>query len=87
MEVLYHQAVWYSSHQMDMQVMERVGHDRNEWKSRVMCGDADSMVPRMVEVPVRLPLSAPRYAGSVDETQRELKTIYFAPSQLAKAMT
>jgi hypothetical protein len=52
-----------------------------------MCGDADSIVPGMVELPVRLLLPAPRYAGSVDETQRELKTSYFAPSQLAKAMT
>jgi hypothetical protein len=30
-----------------------------------MCGDADSIVPRMVEVPVRLPLPAPEYAGSI----------------------
>lgn len=52
-----------------------------------MCGDAGSIVLGMVEVPVRLPLPAPRYAGSVDQTQRELKTSYFDPSQLAKAMT
>ena len=60
---------------------------RDAWKPRDMCGDADSIVPRMVEVPVRLPLPAPEYAGSIYETQRELKNSYFAPSQIAKAMT
>lgn len=52
-----------------------------------MCGDVDSIVPRMVEVPVPLPLPAPKYAGSIYESQRELKNSYLAPSQIAKAMT
>jgi hypothetical protein len=43
--------------------------------------------PRMVEVPVRLPLPAPKCGGSIYGTHREVKTSYFAPSQLAKAMT
>jgi hypothetical protein len=41
----------------------------------------------MVEVPVPLPLPAPKYAGSIYESQRELKNSYLAPSQIAKAMT
>jgi phytanoyl-CoA hydroxylase len=61
--------------------------DWNEWNSRVLCGDADSIVPRMVELPVRLPLPAPKYVGSIYETQRELKNSYFASPQLAKATT
>ena len=52
-----------------------------------MCGDADSIVPRMVEVLVRLPLPLPNMPARFTGTGRELKTSYFAPSQLAKAMT
>jgi phytanoyl-CoA hydroxylase len=53
--------------------------DWEEWRSRVICGHADSIVPRMTAVPVRLPLPGPKFVGSIYETQRELKNSYFAP--------
>jgi phytanoyl-CoA hydroxylase len=61
--------------------------DWEEWTSRVICGDADSIVPRMTAAPVRLPLPGPKYAGSIYETQRELKNLYFAPPSKTKAVT
>ena len=35
----------------------------------------------MESMPVRLPLPGPKYAGSIYETQRELKNAYFSPAK------
>ena len=61
--------------------------DWNDWKARVLCGSADAVVPRMVEVPVRLPLPVPKFAGSIYETQRELKNSYFTRNSHAEVAT
>jgi phytanoyl-CoA hydroxylase len=61
--------------------------DWDEWKSRVLCGSADAIAPRMTAVPVRLPLPGPRYAGSIYETQRELQNSYFAEPPAVKVAT
>ena len=56
--------------------------DWEDWKARVLCGEVDSIVPRMTSVPVRLPLPAAKFKGSIYETQRELKHGYFTrPAQ------
>jgi ectoine hydroxylase-related dioxygenase (phytanoyl-CoA dioxygenase family) len=55
------------------------GDDWATWRSRVLCGDPDLVVPRTTAVPVRLPLPPPKRAGSIYETQRELRNGYFAP--------
>ncbi|MDQ4136221.1 MAG: phytanoyl-CoA dioxygenase family protein [Pseudomonadota bacterium] len=60
--------------------------DWDEWKSRVVCGSVDAIVPRMENVPVRLPLPGPKYAGSIYETQRELKNAYFSPAAKTRAL-
>ncbi|HEX2553914.1 MAG TPA: phytanoyl-CoA dioxygenase family protein [Microvirga sp.] len=59
--------------------------DWEDWTSRVICGRTDEIVPRVERVPVRLPLPGPRFAGSIYETQRELKNAYFAPPARAGA--
>jgi ectoine hydroxylase-related dioxygenase (phytanoyl-CoA dioxygenase family) len=61
--------------------------DWEEWKARVLCGSTDAIAPRMTSVPVRLPLPAPKYVGSIYETQRELKNSYFTEPPAAKAAT
>ncbi len=58
--------------------------DWNDWNARVLCGRADATVPRMVGLPVRLPLPAAKFVGSIYETQRELKNSYFTPTPPAK---
>jgi ectoine hydroxylase-related dioxygenase (phytanoyl-CoA dioxygenase family) len=61
--------------------------DWNDWTARILCGSADAIVPRMLELPVRLPLPAPKFVGSIYETQRELKNSYFTRTAQAKAAT
>jgi ectoine hydroxylase-related dioxygenase (phytanoyl-CoA dioxygenase family) len=61
--------------------------DWEDWKSRVICGHAESIAPRMTAVPVRLPLPGPKFVGSIYETQRELKNSYFTQSSPRKAAT
>jgi hypothetical protein len=60
--------------------------DWDDWKERIMCGDVDVIVPRMAEVPVRLPLPGPRFAGSIYETQRDLKNSYFSGADRVAAV-
>ena len=58
--------------------------DWDDWKARILCGENDPIVPRMADVPVRLPLPGPRFTGSIYETQRDLRNAYFAaPPQKA----
>jgi ectoine hydroxylase-related dioxygenase (phytanoyl-CoA dioxygenase family) len=47
------------------------------WQALLLCGDDDPVVPRVTEVPVRLPLPAAKHAGSIYENQRGLKKSYF----------
>jgi phytanoyl-CoA hydroxylase len=60
-----------------------------EWKSLLLAGDDQPIVPRCTPVPVRLPLPAPLHQGSIYENQRTLKNSYFgtadAPKQRAQA--
>jgi len=53
--------------------------DWADWKARIVCGDVDMAVPRTSAVPVRLPLPPPKRSGSIYETQREMRTLFFAP--------
>jgi ectoine hydroxylase-related dioxygenase (phytanoyl-CoA dioxygenase family) len=48
-----------------------------EWQALLLCGDDDPVVPRVTDVPVRLPLPAAKHAGSIYENQRGLKKSYF----------
>jgi phytanoyl-CoA hydroxylase len=59
----------------------------DEWNGRILCGSTDPVVPRMVEVPIRLPLPGPKYVGSIYETQRELKNSYFSQPSATEAVT
>ena len=43
----------------------------------LVTGDYDRYVPRMKELPVRLPLPQPEHTGSIFEKQRGLKNAYF----------
>lgn len=47
------------------------------WEALMLTGQADPVMPRMAEVPVRLPLPPARSQGSIYENQRGLKTSYF----------
>ena len=47
------------------------------WQALLLCGDDDPVVPRVTEVPVRLPSPAAKHAGSIYENQRGLKKSYF----------
>ncbi len=48
-----------------------------DWQALLLCGDDDPVVPRVTDVPVRLPLPAAKHAGSIYENQRGLKKSYF----------
>ena len=47
------------------------------FKSRLLCGEADLVAPRLTNVPVRLPLPPAKRTGSIYESQLELKNSYF----------
>ena len=44
----------------------------------LVSGETDPIVPRLTEVPVRIPLPGPAYSGSIYEKQRGLKHSYFS---------
>jgi hypothetical protein len=56
-----------------------------EWKSLLLCGDDDPVVPRCTAVPVRLPLPAALHPGSIYENQRSLKNSYFGTAEAPKS--
>jgi len=47
------------------------------WQAMLLCGDDDPVMPRVTDVPVRLPLPAAKHAGSIYENQRGRKKSYF----------
>jgi phytanoyl-CoA hydroxylase len=51
--------------------------DLATWRSMLLCGDDDPIVPRLTDVPVRLPLPPAAHQGSIYENQRALKASYF----------
>lgn len=55
--------------------------DWNEFKSRLLCGNPDFIVPRLESIPVRLPLPPPKRTGSIYETQLELRNSYFGSAE------
>lgn len=57
--------------------------DFEEWKSRVLVGENDAIVPRLAAVPVRLPLPGPRHSGSIYEIQRESRNSFFGGAKAA----
>ena len=55
--------------------------DWDAFKSRLLCGNPDFVAPRVTNVPVRLPLPAPKRTGSIYDTQQELKNSYFGTAE------
>ena len=55
--------------------------DFEAFKSRLLCGEADLVAPRLTNVPVRLPLPPAKRTGSIYETQAELKSSYFGTAE------
>jgi phytanoyl-CoA hydroxylase len=58
--------------------------DWEKWRSLLLCGDDDTVVPRCTSVPVRLPLPAALHQGSIYENQRTLKNSYFGNTGASK---
>lgn len=59
--------------------------DWDDWNERLLCGSFDPVVPRLADVPVRLPLPGPRNQGSIYEIQRGLKQSFFGGEKAAAA--
>jgi ectoine hydroxylase-related dioxygenase (phytanoyl-CoA dioxygenase family) len=55
------------------------------WNGLMLAGEADPVVPRLADVPVRLPLPPAHHQGSIYENQRGLANTYFAAPKVAKA--
>ncbi|MHB2169908.1 phytanoyl-CoA dioxygenase family protein [Alsobacter sp. R-9] len=61
--------------------------DWSAWRRSVVYGAIDPVVPRMENVPVRLPLPPPKFTGSIYETQKELKNSFFRTANQPNAAT
>ncbi len=55
-----------------------------KWRSLLVCGENDPVVPRCTSVPVRLPLPVAMHLGSIYENQRTLKNSYFSHAGASK---
>ena len=56
-----------------------------DWTGKLVCGENEPVVPRVADVPVRLPFPGPKSAGSIYEIQRNSASTYFGKDRATAA--